>query len=64
MQTTRQRDTSSDADLHRRRAEQELNIGLVSASLVAAEAHLELSSLHHRRASELGGLAREPLLRM
>ena len=52
------------ARFHRQRAEHELDIGLIASSPAAARAHLELSSLHHRRARELDDHASGPLLRM
>ena len=52
------------AEFHRQRAEHELDVGLIASSPAAARAHLELSSLHHRRARELGGQLSRPLLQM
>ena len=52
------------AEFHRQRAERELDIGLIASSPAAARAHLQLSSLHHRRARELGGQSSGPLLQM
>jgi hypothetical protein len=51
------------AEFHRRRAEHELDVGLVASSPEAAR-HLELCSLHHRRARELDDRRSGPLLRM
>jgi hypothetical protein len=52
------------AEFHRQRAEHELDVGLIASSPAAARAHLQLSSLHHRRARELDDHSSGPLLRM
>ena len=57
-------EASEKAEFHRRRAEHELDAGLTANGTAAARAHLELSSLHHRRARELHAQASGPLLRM
>lgn len=46
---------TDDIAYHRDRAARELNIGLASASLSAARAHLKLSSLHFERLRDLEG---------
>jgi hypothetical protein len=46
---------TNDIAYHRDRATRELNIGLASASLSAARAHLKLSSLHFQRLRDLEG---------
>ena len=46
---------TDDIAYHRDRATRELNIGLSSASLTAARAHLKLSSLHFQRLRDLEG---------
>ena len=56
--------SSNRAKFHRARTEHELDVGLIVGSSAAADAHLELSSLHHRRASELNDLSSGPRLRM
>lgn len=60
----RRDEASERAEFHRQRAEHELDIGLIASSTAAARAHLELSSLHHRRARELESQYSDPLLRM
>lgn len=44
-----------EIDYHRTRASRELNLGLTSASMPAARAHLRLSSLHLERLRALEG---------
>jgi hypothetical protein len=56
--------SSDAAEFHRRRAEHELDVGLIASNPQAARAHLELSSLHYRRARELDDRRSGPLLRM
>lgn len=41
-------------EYHSRRSSLELDLGLRASSIVAAKAHLELSTLHLRRAQALG----------
>lgn len=49
------RDRQNDIDYHSERAMWELDRGLISQSIRAARAHLELSSLHFERARALSG---------
>ncbi len=45
--------SGKEAEYHRHRASDELNLGLSSSSLAAARSHLRLSSLHLQRLREL-----------
>jgi hypothetical protein len=55
---------SDDIQYHQTRAARELDMGLSTSCLNAARAHLQLSSLHMRRARELGGTDGKPPLQM
>ncbi|WP_324749144.1 hypothetical protein SH591_10890 [Sphingomonas sp. LY54] len=48
-------DDQDDIEYHSKRAISELDRGLISQSMEAARAHLQLSSLHFERARELSG---------
>ncbi len=48
------------ADYHRKRAENELSLGLTARSIAAARAHLQLASLHRERLRALVGHSEGP----
>jgi hypothetical protein len=55
---------TNDASYHRDRALQERDLGLAAACPMAARSHMELSSLHVRRARDLGAEMPRPPLQM
>jgi hypothetical protein len=62
--TRRLDDSAAVAEFHRRRAARELEERMTAANPSAARAHLQLSSLHFRRAREIDRRPGEPLLPM